>query len=205
MSGDEGLRLHAATPRGWAAAACGDLHALLSDHAHCELKAATSAMTLLKRNPDRPGLPLRLLPLIKEETDHLHGVLRELAARGWELRRDVDSPWAAGLLRSAQATRPSGRGHLDALLVSALIELRSHERFEALAGEPALGELAGFFERLLAAEARHNELFLELAREVASEAEIAARWAELAAEEARLMDALAPGPRIHSGWAGLPR
>ena len=95
--------------------------ALLSDHAHCELKAAANAMTMLKRNPDRPGLALRLAPLIKEETDHLHRVLRELEARGEGLRHDLANPYAEGLHRFARDTAAPGRGRLDVLLVSALI------------------------------------------------------------------------------------
>jgi len=194
------------TPAAWADESTRDLIALLSDHAHCELKAGANAMTMLKRNPNRPGFALRLAPLIKEECDHLHRVLRELDVRGAVLGQDAPNPWAAGLHAAARRL-PSVRlphgGFLDVLLLSALIEMRSHERFERLAECETMRELRPFYRGLCEAEERHGGLFLDLAQEIFPGAVALQRFSLLAAEEATLMEDLAPGPRIHSGTAGL--
>jgi len=196
------LRLCSTTPDGWAEVVAGDPLALLSDHAHCELKAAASAMTMLKQNPERPGLALRLAPLIKEESEHLHRVLREIEVRGGELKADLPNPYAEGLRRIARETRPGpprGSGFLDVVLVSALIEMRSHERFERLAECAALAGLDGLYRGLGEAEARHGVLFADIARTSFPEGEVVARFAELALREAELLETLPTGPRIHSG------
>lgn len=194
------------TPASWAPAAAEDLISLLSDHAHCELKAGANAMTMLKRNPDRPGLALRLAPLIKEECDHLHRVLRELDARGAILGQDTPNPWAAGLHAAARRLPPvrlRHAGFLDIALISALIEMRSHERFERLSECEALRGLRPFYRNLCEAEERHAGLFLDLAREVFPEELVDERFRCLVKAEAGLMQQLEPGPRIHSGIAGL--
>lgn len=195
--------LAAVTPHGWAETAAVDPLALLSDHAHCELKAAASAMTLLKRNPRRPGLALRLVPLIREEHEHLQRVLRELDGRGSQLDYDLPNPYAAGLQAAARSSSREGHAYLDTLLVSALIEKRSHERFECLERCPALAELRPLYAALREAEARHGELFTRLALEAHDEAEVRARFEQLAGMEAGLLAELDPGPRVHSGWRGL--
>ncbi|MGQ0554173.1 MAG: tRNA isopentenyl-2-thiomethyl-A-37 hydroxylase MiaE [Planctomycetota bacterium] len=195
----EVFQLASRTPPRWAPAVASDVPALLSDHAHLELKAAASAMTLLKRQAGRPGFALRLAPLVREEAEHLQRVLRELSMRGWPLLPDRPSPYAAGLLAAAGAPRRREAGLLDSLLVAALIELRSHERFECLVACPALAELRPLYEGLAEAEARHGELFLELALEIAPETAIRARFLELAGAEAALLESLPCEPRLHSG------
>lgn len=221
------MGLASTTPPAWAAVAARDLPALLSDHAHCELKAAVNALTMCKRNPDRAGLPLRLSLLAREETEHCHRVLRELAERGLPLLPDAPSPYGEGLHRLAResrrgsavpalrpvaagepggaagASRPASPGLLDQVLVSALIELRSHERLAALAACPALGALAPLYRAFCEAEARHGELFLAVACELAPAEVVERRFAELARGEAALLSSLPCGPRVHSGTAGL--
>ncbi len=199
QSADADLVLASETPASWAEAVAADVPALLSDHAHLELKAAASAMTLLKRHPQRPGFARRLAPLIREETEHLQRVLRELDVRGAMLRPDAPSPYAAGLLAAAGAPRRRAGGLLDSLLVSALIEQRSHERFERLRACPALSELAPLYGSLAESEQRHGRLFLELAAEVAPRPDVERRWRELADAEARLIAGLPFDFRIHSG------
>jgi len=194
-----GCALASVTPPGWAVQAASDLPALLSDHAHCELKAAASAMTLLRHHAGRPGLVARLAPLVREEFDHFQRVLRELAARGEELRPDRPSPYAAGLLAAAGAPRRRADGYVAALLVAALIELRSHERFVRLLECPAAAPLHPLLAPLAEAEERHGEAFLELACGAAPEALVRELFAGLAADEAALLARLPPGPRVHAG------
>ena len=194
------FRLRWKTPDDWAAAAAADVGALLGDHAHCELKAAASAMALIRRNPGRAGLASRLALLIREESEHLSRVLRELALRDQALRPDAPSPYAEGLHRLTRASRRGDQGvYLDALLVSALIEMRSHERFERLGACPALADLAPLYRALGEAEARHGNLFLELAREAHDAHVVAARFDVLAEGEGVLIASLPCGPRVHSG------
>jgi tRNA-(ms[2]io[6]A)-hydroxylase len=190
------LHLASATPASWAEAVAHDVPALLSDHAHLELKAAASGMTLLKRHP---RFARRLAPLIREEADHLQRVLRELEQRGAALQPDSPSPYAAGLLAAAGAPRRRADGLLDSLLVSALIEQRSQERFERLMRCESLSELRPLYRTLAEAEERHGVLFLELAAEVAPPATVAIRWRVLAEAEARLIAGLPFAVRIHSG------
>ncbi len=195
-------RLANRTPEGWARAAAADVPALLSDHAHCELKAAASAMTLLRRHAGRPDLPARLLPLVREEFDHFQRVLRELARRGAPLLPDRPSPYTRGLLAAAGAPRRRGDGYVGALLVAALIELRSHERFCRMLECDALRELHALLLPLAEAEERHGELFLELAREAAPGTEVRDAFEALAAAEARVLAQCPRGPRVHSGPPG---
>lgn len=205
MTATDTFRLHWTTPAAWADAVARDPVALLCDHAHCEMKAAASAMALLRKNGDRPGLSRRVAPLVKEEVDHMHRVLRELDARGATLTPDLPSPYARGLAKGAGAGRTSGAedGYLDALVVSALIEMRSHERFELLAECEALMDLRGFYVSLGEAEERHGELFVTLAVEAFGEERVGVRFGEVAAVEAEVISGLACEPRVHSGVVGL--
>ncbi len=193
------LHLASATPAAWAPAALADLPALLSDHAHCELKAAASAMTLLRHHAGRPGLVAALAPLVREEFDHFQRVLRELEARGEALRPDRPSPYASALIAAAGAPRRRADGYLRSLLVAALVELRSHERFLALLACPAAAPLHPLFAPLALAEARHGETFLELACAAAPPAEVEVLFRRLAQAEAEILDRAPPGPRVHSG------
>ncbi len=196
------FRLHADTPDTWAPAAAMNIGELLSDHAHCELKAAASAMTLLRRNVHRPGLALALAGLVREETEHLHRVVRELTERGEALRPDAPSPYAEGLHRAAADTRRGGDPYLDALMVSTLIELRSHERFTCLIACDALATLHPLYRALEQAEARHGEMFVDLARQAFPDDLVEARFVELADAEAAVIGAAPFGHRVHSGPPG---
>jgi tRNA-(ms[2]io[6]A)-hydroxylase len=198
----KGFELASRTPPGWAPSAVGDLQALLSDHAHCELKAAASAMALLRRHGGRAGLVARLAPLVREEFDHFQRVLRELAARELLLLPDRPSPYSRALLAAAGTPRRRADGILDTLLVAALIEMRSHERFARLLECEAAAPLHALLAPLAEAEERHGEVFLELALEAAPEEEVRARFRALAEAEAEALVAVPAGPRVHSGVPG---
>lgn len=196
--------LAAPTPGDWAAAVATDVPALLSDHAHLELKAAASAMALLRRHGRQLDLAARLVPLIREEFEHLQRVLQQLQRRGEAWAPDRGSPYTSGLLAAAGRPRRRVEGYVDSLLVAALIERRSHERFECLLACPALAELHPLYGALAEAEARHAELFIELALQAAPRASVAARWQQLAAAESELIAGLPCEPRIHSGPPPAP-
>ena len=196
-----GFELASVTPAAWAEAVAEDVSALLSDHAHLELKAAASALALLRRHGRRLEVASRLVPLIREEFEHLQRVLAELRRRGESWAPDRGSPYTSGLLAAAGRPRRRLDGYVDSLLVAALIERRSHERFEALlaCARPELDELRPLYAALAEAEARHGELFVELALAAAPREAVEERWRWLAAAEAELIAALPCEPRIHSG------
>jgi len=189
--------LASSTHPGWFARSSADLGALLSDHLHCERKAAENALSLVRRYPHRPGVEV-LARLAHEETSHVVQVAALLAERRLPLRADTPNRYARALLEEVRGVEPERL--LDALLVAAFIEARSHERLGLLAagfaasGEPAL---AAFYRALTAAEARHAEIFVDLARPLVAEAAFRARLAELAEREAAILGALPHAARIH--------
>jgi tRNA-(ms[2]io[6]A)-hydroxylase len=184
--------LRTATDPRWLPVALADLDRTIQDHAHCEKKAAASALKVVADHPDRPELVRALARLAQEELEHVLGVLAELGRRGVPLPPDAGDPYAQALVRLVR----SGEGRLvDRLLVGALIEARSCERLALLAGalpDPRLREL---YARLARSEAGHERLFLDLARRADPDAE--ARLERLAGEEARIVAALPLLPRIH--------
>lgn len=195
------LPLRWLTPRSWASAVLADPVALLDDHAHLERDAAANALALLRRLPaDRSAQRWvrALTGVARDEVDHLALVSRELARRGGELSRSHRNPYAAalrGLVRSGQGPAEL----VDRLLVSALIELRSCERFALLA---SVGHgLSPLYDELTASEVGHYRLFLRLAELVVPSDEVAVRWAHLLDREARIARSQAPGARMHAGPA----
>jgi tRNA-(ms[2]io[6]A)-hydroxylase len=189
--------LEYATPPAWVARVEREPLALLSDHAHCELRAAASAQALIVRNPARSGFVAQMLALAQEELEHFGRVAAELEARGGRLDHKAPNPYADRLLAASVPDR--GDAFLDRLLIAALIEARSLERFRLLAEHLADAGLAGLYRELLPSEARHRTLFVDLAREAFGNERADARHAELRAREAGVMAALPFAVRIHSG------
>jgi tRNA-(ms[2]io[6]A)-hydroxylase len=187
--------LRSATDPRWLGVALSDVDRTLGDHAHCEKKAAASALKLVADHPDRAELVRALAKLAQEELQHFLAVLNELQRRGAALPSDEGDPYAQRLLA---LVRPGSSRLLDRLLVAALIEARSHERLALLAASPALEErLRLMYERLAASEAGHERLFVQLASAVAAGPEVARRLGELADAEARIVAELPLEPRIH--------
>src|SRR5689334_12485292 len=186
----------------WFSAATADLHALLSDHLHCERKAAENALSLVRRYPHRGTSVDALGRLAHEETSHVVQVAGLIADRGWTPRSDLPNQYARALLAEVRGREPERL--LDALLVAAFIEARSHERLGLLAHGFAAGEaggsaeaLAGFYRALANAEERHAEIFLELARPLVSPDAFAARLAFFSAREVEILAALPYSSRVH--------
>jgi len=188
------LKLASDTPAAWTSRALAHLDEILLDHAHCEKKAASAALTLLFQYPERASFQAPLAALAREELAHFEAMLDVLAKRCIRFGRQRPSAYA-GRLRTAVSAREPER-LLDTLLCCALIEARSCERLGLLADALPDAELARFYASLRAAEARHHGLYVELACEVAPRAEVATRLAELAAHEAAVL-ADAYEPRLH--------
>jgi tRNA-(ms[2]io[6]A)-hydroxylase len=182
------LGLLAATDARWADEAMADLDAVLRDHAHCEMKAASHALSLAARHPDDLALVQKLAAIAREELDHFERVLEILAARKIGLGNPPVDEYAAELRSRAQKLPKNVPPLVDRLLVCALIEARSCERFKLLLDRMGEGhELHAFYKELFAAEARHFREFVELAQGQVSPAIVEARLAELAAAEAEIV------------------
>lgn len=199
------LRYH--TPASWAAEVLAEPLALLGDHAHLERKAAANALELVNRWPGAvcpDGWVSILAAVARDESVHLQAVSRLLAARGGTLPRVHRNVYASalhGLVRRGQGAHEL----LDRLLVSALIEARSCERFALLAAGAEDRELGDFFNSLRGSELGHYKVFLHLAGMLAGDGQWQARWHEMLDAEAAIMAAQPPGPRMHSGTApGVP-
>jgi tRNA 2-(methylsulfanyl)-N6-isopentenyladenosine37 hydroxylase len=201
-SGIEALPLHSRTPMEWGRAVLVDPLSLLIDHAFLEKKAATNAMELLTRWPNDwlDGWVEAMTGVARDEAAHLAQVTRILLGRGGRLDRHHKNPYANSLRQLVRKGEPTEL--LDRLLVAALIEVRSCERFWVLAAASADVELAAFYRSLFASEWGHYRVFLNLARKFTGAAALDARWQEMLAAEARILAQQDPGPRIHSG---LPR
>jgi tRNA-(ms[2]io[6]A)-hydroxylase len=187
------------TDPSWVDAAQRDLPGLLSDHAHCELKAAQSALSLLARyGGEQPALVAPLSALAREETQHFRQVEQRLKARGATLGLPHSDAYVSELQSAANKSRPNeSPALLDKLLVSALIEGRSCERFRLLSEHLKDAGLRRFYRALMAAEAKHFTLFFGLASDAFGEEGTRARFETLAAREATIARKLPLGPTVH--------
>lgn len=161
MNALQGLPLARATDPSWAEVVSKHVEHVLADHAHCELKAASTALALTGRYADDDELAQDMLALAREEMRHFASVREVLAKRGGRLPPVGPDRYVKELRRRAQrGLRPTEVG-LDALLICAFVEARSCERFRILAATLEEEELRRFYSELASAEARHHELFLE--------------------------------------------
>ncbi|HSG91829.1 MAG TPA: tRNA isopentenyl-2-thiomethyl-A-37 hydroxylase MiaE [Pseudomonadales bacterium] len=184
------------TPAAWCEAAPAQLDLLLIDHANCEKKAASTAMSMLFRYPQHPQLVTAMSRLAREELRHFEQVSALLQDRGIAWRNVGASRYASGLRAGMREREPERL--VDLLVCGAFVEARSCERFAAVAAHLD-AELADFYRRLLASEARHFTSYLRLAEDLVGRREVAARADCFRALEAELV--LRPDPefRFHSG------
>lgn len=199
----DALPLRWSTPAAWAQQVLQQPLALLNDHAHLEKKAAANALDLLNRWPE-PSPPedwVRVMTTVaRDEVEHLAVVARILARRGGRLTRTNRNEYARqlrGLVRVGEGPREV----LDRLMVSALIEARSCERFALLADGSDDRELANLYKGLFASEAGHYRAFIDLARSLPDIRGVDRRWSSFLSAEAEIIAAQPPGPTIHSGVA----
>ena len=190
--------LTAATPVEWVSVACGRLPEMLNDHANCELKAASTALGFLYRYPAHTELVQRMSRLAREELRHFEQVRALMDEMNIPFQRLTASRYAGSLRQAVRQQEPYRL--LDLLLVGALIEARSCERFARLAPELPRG-LGRFYSSLLASEARHFEQYVGF---VTSECgidanEVDVRLAQLQELEAGLICGSDPQFRLHSG------
>lgn len=199
------LLLTRPTDARWVSAAVENLDALLQDHAHCEMKAASNALALAARSMHAPQIVRPLVELAEEEMRHFRMVLDELEKRNITLGPPPPDPYAQQLRRLAHeypSPIPPPKGPLvDRLLVACLIEARSCERFRLLADALAARgpeDLARFYADLFAAEARHFRTFVDLANLVLDDPKaVRSRLLTLAEGEGEIVDRLVSEPVVH--------
>jgi tRNA-(ms[2]io[6]A)-hydroxylase len=198
------LHLASTTAPQWCEQVLAEIDELLLDHAHCEKKAASTALSLIFRYPERAALITPLSELAREELGHFEQVVALLRARGREFERLTPSPYAAKLMQAVRTHEPARL--LDTLLCCALIEARSCERMQVLAhafesriDQPGMRALFELYDGLLASEARHFATYVDLARRcaVVEESALLERLRELAEHEAEVLRAATGSARMH--------
>jgi tRNA-(ms[2]io[6]A)-hydroxylase len=188
--------LKTATPRAWVDAAVADLPTLLVDHANCEKKAASTAMALIFAYPEDRSLAVALSRLAREELKHFEQVERLMKKLDVPYQRMKPGRYASELRKLVRTHEPKRK--LDLMIVHALIEARSCERFRLLAKHlPA--EARELYAQLERSEARHFELYLEFAAREFDADEVAQRLEIVAAREAELASSPDGELRFHSG------
>jgi tRNA-(ms[2]io[6]A)-hydroxylase len=190
------LSLASETPKDWARRAASQIEEVLLDHAHCEKKAAGAAVRMLFRYPQHEFLQQPMTELAREELEHYQRVLALLAARGIPFGRQKPSAYGGRLHRLVRAEEPHQL--IDLLLVSALIEARSCERFRLLSETLEDTELASLYADLLGCEARHHHAYVDLAHQLAPSPSVRQRLAELACSEAEILAIPSARVRLHS-------
>ena len=192
------LGLHLPTDPRWVDLAGKSLQEILTDHAYCELKAATSCISLIQLHPDKDLLVNELSPIVTEEWGHFRMVLQELRKRNLSLGKPRKDEYVNKLLTFEQkGGTPEGR-LLDKLLICALIEARSCERFKRLSEGLEDEYFRKFYRKFMESEAGHYVLFIELAQTYNSKEKVRTRWNEWLIFEADIMKQMEiRGDRIH--------
>ncbi len=182
----------------WVNIAEKNIEDILVDHAYCEQKAASSCISLIIMFPEKDKLVDMLTPVVAEEWNHFERVLEELRKRGMKLGAIRRDEYVIELMRNERKGGARERQLMDKLLINALIEARSCERFKLLWKHIADPELQKFYYELMVSEAGHYKNFLQLAKEYMPEDVVEERWQELLKIEADIIHSLEVRPdRMH--------
>lgn len=192
------LGLQLPTDPRWVNLAEKSLEEVLTDHAYCEQKAAVSCISLIQRYSDKEKLVNELAPVVTEEWGHFRLVLAELSKRGLKLGRQRKDEYVNKLLQFETKGGSEESRFLDQLLLCALIEARSCERFKRLSEGLDDDYLRRFYRRFMESEAGHYTLFIELAETYIEKEKVRKRWKEWLEYEAAVMHNLeVRGDRMH--------
>ena len=182
----------------WVNIAQANIRDILMDHAYCEQKAASSCISLIILHPDREKLVDQLTPIVAEEWSHFERVLAELKKRGYSLGPQRKDEYVEALIKFVKKGGSREQQLVEKLLMNALIEARSCERFKMLWKNIQDKDLSDFYYELMVAEAGHYKNFLLLAKEYLPEEVVMNRWREWLAHEATIMKGLGVrGDRMH--------
>jgi tRNA-(ms[2]io[6]A)-hydroxylase len=192
------LGLQLPTDPRWVNLAEKSLEDILTDHAYCEQKAATSCISIIQRYSDREKIVEELSPIVTEEWGHFRLVLAELQKRNLKLGRQRKDEYVNELLKFETRGGSEEDRMLDKLLICALIEARSCERFKRLSEGLNDEYLSSFYRRFMESEAGHYTLFIDLAETYINKEKVRNRWREWLKYEAGVMRQLTPrGDRMH--------
>ena len=192
------LGLHLPTDPRWVDLAGKSIEEILTDHAYCERKAATTCISLIQRYSEREKLVKELAPIVTEEWGHFRLVLQELEKRNLKLGKQRKDEYVNKLIEFQKQGGSVESRMLDQLLTMALIEARSCERFKRLSEGLNDEYLRNFYRRFMESEAGHYTLFIELAETYVDKEKVRKRWAEWLKYEAGVINDLElRGDRIH--------
>ena len=170
---------------------------ILTDHAFCEQKATSTAISLIVSFPEYSELVQEMTSLVKEEMSHFKMVHEKILERGWKLGRDRKDDYVVQLLKYFPKGGSRTTQLIHRLLYAALIEARSCERFRLLSEELKDKELAEFYKNLMISEANHYTMFLGFARKYGDRSEVDQKWQALLDYEAEIMKNLGDKQYIH--------
>lgn len=190
------FKLKLPTDPRWANIAAENISEILTDHAWCEQKAATNAITLVTMLPEFPNIVTELLEIAQEELTHFQQVHQLILQRGYALGRPRKDDYVNDLFKFiVQGTREDFI--IDRLLFAAMIEARSCERFKVLTENIADAELRDFYRELMISEANHYTTFIQFARELGEPEKVAKRWEEWLEYEAKIIQSYGTKQSIH--------
>ncbi len=180
----------------WLDAVMADFDTFLQDHANCERKASAMAMSFVAKFPDRLAILPKLIETAVEELEHFQQVYTIMAERGVRLPHEIEQDaYVNNLLKTCRSGRTER--FLDRLLLASIVECRGAERFRMVYEALPPGDLKDFYHRLWASEAKHGNLFVELALQYFDEAVVYARLEQMAIEEARVLQQLPIRAALH--------
>jgi tRNA-(ms[2]io[6]A)-hydroxylase len=192
------LGLELPTDPRWVNIAAMQIGEVLIDHAYCEQKAASSCISLIVHYPEKAKLVETLTPIVSEEWGHFQRVLKELKKRNIPLGRQRKDEYVGQLMKQVRNKGDYEEALLDRLLICALIEARSCERFKLLSESLDDEHLQKFYRELMISEAGHYRTFIELSEEYIPHDIVRNRWKELLYQEAEIIKTLgARGDRMH--------
>jgi tRNA-(ms[2]io[6]A)-hydroxylase len=174
-----------------------NIEEILTDHAYCEQKATSTAISLIVSFPEYTDLVKEMVALVKEEISHFKLVHDKIVARGWTLGRDRKDQYVVEILKFFPKGGSRTTQLVHRLLYAALIEARSCERFRLLSEELEDVELADFYHKLMVSEANHYTMFLRFARRYGERKEVDEKWQELLNYEAQIMKDLSKKQTMH--------
>ncbi|HKL02206.1 MAG TPA: tRNA-(ms[2]io[6]A)-hydroxylase [Cryomorphaceae bacterium] len=170
---------------------------ILTDHAWCEQKAASAAISLIVRFPEHPELVDEMAALAREEMEHFALVHEKIKERGYKLGFDRKDPYVKDLAAFIKKGGDRKQQIVEGLLMAGMIEARSCERFRVLSEEIDDADLRKFYRGLMASEARHYTTFLKFARKYGGNIDVDKRWKEFLAYEGKLMEKYGKSETIH--------
>ncbi len=192
------FRLKLPTDPRWVNIAEQHVEEILTDHAYCEQKAASTAISLIVNFPEYPELVNKMAELAQEEMEHFKRVHDFLVNRGYRLGKERKDPYVNDLMKFLRKGHHDKKVRLiDQLLFAAMIEARSCERFKVLSENIQDKELAAFYRELMESEASHYTMFISLARSLAPREEVDARWEEFLEFEAQVIAGYGKKETIH--------